>query len=659
MQTPPDPNNQSRVTQATEKITPASAFTARIATDAVISPDGKQVAFVLAQWLPEQAKIQPRIWITETSGHAEPQPLNSGLAEEFMPRWSPDGAFLAFVGRNRHEQALSKSMLYLSKSGTTGKATLIYDPPTGLSDIQWAPDSGCIAFLSREEIPAVDPHVATPRGQMRLWTVLPSSEASPEPITGSDLSVWSYSWSPDQKQFATFFTNGSEETDWYRGQIGVVSATGGQMRQISNLTRPACEVRWTPDGSHITYISGQWSDPDRGGGDIYSLSLDGGEAKNLKPNIQISPTWYRWLPDGRRLLFTAFDSTSSQVGILEAETGKIITLSRNFTLGERYYPHLSITPDFRRLVATHSENHAPDVWLGTLTQLECENAALNWQQCTHFNSSAEKTLKIYPTEKISYTGADGWHIEALLTLPEAQSDTPLPLVVNVHGGPSAAWINDWDNYRTQALVAEGYAVLKPNIRGSLGRGTTFADAVVGDMGGKDFQDVLLGVDYLIERGLVDSERVGLMGWSYGGFMVAWAVSQTDRFKAAVMGAGICDFHSYHAESNIPDWDMRFLSKEIVNPYDHPNIYRNHSAITYANRITTPTLIIHGEADECVPVNQAHAFYRALHEQHIPVELVTYPREGHGFTEQAHIQDHLERVANWFNKHLGSSQANAD
>jgi dipeptidyl aminopeptidase/acylaminoacyl peptidase len=176
----------------------------------------------------------------------------------------------------------------------------------------------------------------------------------------------------------------------------------------------------------------------------------------------------------------------------------------------------------------------------------------------------------------------------------------------------------------------------------------FADAILGDMGGKDLDDVLLGVDHLVASGRVDGTRLGIMGWSYGGFATEWAVTQTTRFKAAVAGAGICDFHSFHAQSNIPDWDRRFLGANLA---EQPETYRARSAITFISRVTTPTLIVHGERDDCVPVNQAYAFHRALYERGVPTELAIYPREGHGFTERDHLRDLCERMLRWFERYL--------
>jgi dipeptidyl aminopeptidase/acylaminoacyl peptidase len=186
------------------------------------------------------------------------------------------------------------------------------------------------------------------------------------------------------------------------------------------------------------------------------------------------------------------------------------------------------------------------------------------------------------------------------------------------------------------------------VRGSWGRGVAFADAVVGDMGGKDFQDVIYGVEYLVKQGIVDGNRVGIMGWSYGGYMTAWAVTQTNRFKAALMGAGISDWHNYHAQSSLRDSDLRFLA---ADPLENPEVYHKHSPITYAARVTTPTLILHGEKDEAVPVAQAYAFYQALRDRGVPVEFVVYPREGHGLRERDHVRDAEERLLRWFKRYV--------
>ncbi|MGI9058153.1 MAG: prolyl oligopeptidase family serine peptidase [Ktedonobacteraceae bacterium] len=626
----------------------------RSATDANISPDGKRTIFVVSEWVPDKPKQRSRIWMVDTAG-GDPRPLTNGPRADTCPRWSPNGQHIAFLSRSGGEKDKAQLHLISSKGG---EAKQLCSMPNGVSDLSWSPNGSRIAFLSLEgNEPTSDPKVFQPGTgrHQRLWTVRVDSD-TPEPITPDGQTIWQYAWSPDGKEFAVYYAIGPDETDWYRGQIGLVSARGGAIHQLTQLTRQACALTWSPDGTRLGYISGEWSDPDRGGGDIYVLSLQDGATRNLTPSVEYSPTWCRWFPDGRKLLYVAWDGVSNQLGIVNEANGEMETLFRDFIIGERFWPHLSTTPDLQHCVFTHSDRYPPDVWYGTITLEGDMLSSTGRNRLTYLNPLHEDTLALAPTERIRYASTDGWQIDALLTLPLATPETPKsdilpPLIVNVHGGPSGCWLDDWDSYRTQLLATAGYAVLRANVRGSMGRGVAFADAVVGDMGGKDFQDILNGVDYLVQQGLVDGERVGIMGWSYGGFMVAWAVTQTTRFKAAIMGAGVCDFHSFHAQSNIPDWDMRFLSNEIITPSQHPAIYRARSAITYVQRVTTPTLIVHGESDPCVPVNQAYEFYRALCENNVPTELVVYPREGHGLSERDHLRDYQQRILKWFEKYV--------
>ncbi|HEY6408564.1 MAG TPA: prolyl oligopeptidase family serine peptidase, partial [Ktedonobacteraceae bacterium] len=528
----------------------------RTAIDANISPDGKHVAFVVWEWVPDRPKQRARIWTVKTDGSSIAQPFTNGPRADTCPRWSPDSQQLAFISKG--DGVKDRPQLHvISTEGKPhpgddngGAARQVCAMPNGVSDLSWSPDGQRIAFLSIDgEEPASDPFVSTP-GQgrhRRLWTVRTDSH-TPEPLTPAGQSIWQYAWRPDGQEFALFFAHGPAQTDWFRGQIGVVSALGGSIRQLGELTRQASALTWSPDGSRIAYVSGEWSDPDRGGGDIYVLSLNDGETRNLTPGIPYSPGWCQWFPDGRRLLFVAWEGVAYKIGIVDESEGTITTLLRDANFSERFWPHLSTTADLQRFVFTSSAKHPPDVWLG---EFNYEGNTLTSQCLTQLNPLLQHTLELARTEHIRYESVDRWHIDALFTPPlKPKSNTLPPLVVNVHGGPTGVWSDDWDNYRSQMLAAAGFAVLRPNVRGSLGRGVAFADAVLGDMGGNDMQDILSGIDYLVERGLVDKHRIGIMGWSYGGFMVAWTVTQTTRFKAAIMGAGICDYHGYHAQSNI-------------------------------------------------------------------------------------------------------------
>ncbi len=639
------------ISQARIPITPGTLQGLRYADDVNLSADARRIAFEVSDWATGQRKRRHAVWVAETSdGEAwQQKPLSQSGREDSCPRWSPNSSQLAFTSREAGEESKDKPQLYLLPA-QGGEARQVCAMPNGVSDLEWSPDGSRIAFISLEGAePQKDPIVVMPGRHRRLWTIRPGFDIA-EPVTPDGFTVWEYAWSPDSQHIAMYYSTGPDDTDWYRGQLGIVSAGGGSIRQLTQLTRQASALTWSPDGKRLAFVSGEWSDPCRGGGDVFVLSLADGEVRNLTPHISCSPAWCRWFPDGRQLLYTAWDGLSQQIGILRESDGAVTPLVRDFAM-ERGWPHLSTTPDLRCFATTHSDQQQPgDIWLGKMSE-EGEHGPgeITWKRVTNLNPIAEATFALSPSERISYRSVDDWRVEALFTPPLAQSgDSPPPLVVDVHGGPSWAWLDDFSDSLTQLLAAAGYAVLRPNVRGSWGRGVAFADAVIRDMGGKDFQDILFGVDYLVEQGMVDSKRVAIAGGSYGGFMAAWAVTQTHRFKTAIMLAGVSDFHSFHAQSRINDWDMRFLGG---NPLDQPDLYRARSAITYAARVQTPTLIIHGEVDQDVPINQAHAFYRALRERHVPVEFVIYPREPHGVNERDHQRDLEERILRWLERYL--------
>jgi dipeptidyl aminopeptidase/acylaminoacyl peptidase len=647
----------------------------RTPSDPQITADGRFVAFTLAEWPHDQSKPRQRIWLVETDGNAEPHPFTNGPKGDSSPTWSPDGRWLAFISE-RGEADKGHAQLYVQPA-EGGDARRVCLMPNGAASPRWSPDGSRIAFLSHEGAEhASGPKVNEEPRHTRLWTVRPASDTA-EPVTPPDHTIWRYAWSPDSSRFAVFSSTGPAETDWYRGQLGLVPSHGGAVRQITRLTRQAEAPTWSRDGRTLYFILGEWSDRGLVGGDVCALPIDPAEIdqnaksgksgnlaepRNLTPGIEISISWLHELEDGR-LLYAAWDHLANSVGLLDPATGETTPLTTDFWIADGACPRLSTTPDGSRFVAIHCDaSHPLDLWLGELNAKNGKNGnasspadTITWRQRTRMNPLAEETLTLAPSRRIAYEGADGWRIEGFFTPPlDARRGTPPPLVLFVHGGPTSAYRESYlqtvaiSERTVQLLAAAGFAVLWVNPRGSIGRGVAFADAVLGDPGGKDYEELMRGVDYVVAQGWADGDRTGIFGWSYGGFMTAWTVTQTPRFKAAVMGAGVCDFHSFHAQSNIPDWDMRVLA---ADPLERPDWYRQRSAITFAARVATPTLILHGEADPSVPVNQAYAFYRALRERDVPAELAVYPGEGHGVRDREHLRDLFARLLRWFEAYL--------
>ena len=615
----------------------------RFPLDPSISTDGQRVAFAVGERVPGEQKRRMCIWVADTAS-GEARPFFSGKHDASGPSWSPDGKQLAFITKPEGEK--TKPQLHLI-AAEGGEPRLLCTMPNGVSDLAWAPDGSRIGFLSLEgEEPKSDPKVLGPARHNRLWSIRPD-QSIPEPVTQSDLTVREYTWSPDSQQLALYYSAGSEENDWYHSHIGVVSANGGAVRKVVHLSLPARALAWSPDGQHLAYLSGRWSDPGRGSSDILAVALADGQIRNLTPGIACSPAWCSWLPDGRHLLYTAVKHLTHQVGLLDTREGTTTVLAEDFVM-QHDQPCLAITPDRRFCATIHSTSLQPnDVWFGTLNYTNELPGGIEWKRLSRLNPLIEETLETAKTERIRYESVDGWQIDGLFTPSLDARDGELPpLYVEVHGGPSGAYCDSWFAF-THIWAKQGFAIFRPNMRGSWGQGMAFADAVLGDMGGKDLQDILNGVEYLVREGKVDGKRICIGGWSNGGYLSACAVTQSNRFRAAMVGAGITDWHNMHAQSNIPDADVILLA---TTPLEQPEVYRQRSPITFAQRVTTPTLILHGEDDPCVPVAQAYAFYRALRERNIPVECVVYPREGHGVGEREHLRHATEQQLHWFKQH---------
>jgi dipeptidyl aminopeptidase/acylaminoacyl peptidase len=420
------------------------------------------------------------------------------------------------------------------------------------------------------------------------------------------------------------------ESDQNTHRIFAVMTGGGEMKEIGAPRGPFGGIRISPDGKTLTYAAARIDGPSPH--DIWSQPVEGGAARNLTGKSLDRPvSGVIWRTDGS-LLAVALNGTRSQFCVIRPD-GRI--------------EQIAVAPDVRpsafdergSLLAFVGESAAAsELWVSV-----GEGAA---EKVTRFNENWSRISVIKP-ELLRYKSFDGTEIEALLLKPRGYTDgTKLATVVLVHGGPTGAWSETFEPWG-QMLAARGYAVFYPNIRGSTGYGHRFLEMNRGDWGGGDFKDIMAGVDFLVARGIADPNRLGIGGWSYGGYMAAWAITQTQRFKAAVSGAGMSDLATEFGTEDGSAYDEWFYGL----PYEKPEGFARSSPITYIKNARTPTLILHGEADQTDPLGQSQMLYRALKRYGVEAEFVVYPREPHGLQEEKHLIDRLNRIVRWFDSHL--------
>ncbi|NIR49594.1 S9 family peptidase, partial [candidate division KSB1 bacterium] len=400
-------------------------------------------------------------------------------------------------------------------------------------------------------------------------------------------------------------------------------------------------MAWSPDGKTIAFLGGvDGSDPSLGG--LFVVPASGGDATNLIAGYEGTPEWLTWL-DNNTISFTSVDATRLTFNSIPANGGEITKLLP----GHTGFSRASFSADGNRFACAVSANeHPPELYRGNLKKDELTRVTVS-------NPELED-VQLADQEEIRWQARDGLEITGLLMKPlNYEEGQRYPLIVQIHGGPESAYVDRWNTYYsrwTQLLAARGYVVFMPNYRASTGRGVEYAKADHKDMGGEEFDDVLDGIDWLIEQGLVDKDRVGIGGWSYGGYFSAWAATKhSQHFKAAVMGAGISNWHSFMGTTDIP-YEEAYVHWDTWC-YDEQELCWDRSPVAHINNANTPTLIVHGKEDTRVPVGQGWEMYTALSVKNIPTKFVIYPREPHGLRERAHQLDVIQRSLQWFDRYV--------
>ena len=599
--------------------------------EVALSADGSRIAFSVSRVYREQEKrIESRLWAGDVDGE-----LREGEAGSH-PSFSPDGSRLAYASDRGHEGRLS-----LWVDGAE-----LGDIAGSVEDIQWSPDGARLLVLAADlgadragadsatkieeaEAEQQDPKVFRPaQFWRRLWLVDAASGESQE-VTPEGTNVFEFGWAGEHA--VAVCTDDPSESAWYEAWLGLIDL---EARSVERVHTPKWQLqapRISP-GGRVAFVEGFCSDRGIVTGAVHVL----GEGP-IAPELHVC--WIDFA--GEETLWAAgWRDAGSFAGRLSL-SGEYEELSGGeATIGPRYAPR--IAAGGARVAATWESADEPAeivLW---------ENGGS--RTLTSLNAELGPKLKTLQWQAYRWASFDGLEIEGLLALPRERPEGPRPLVVMVHGGPTACW--NWAFAPVHGIVhllaSEGYATLLPNVRGSVGRGAEFAEANLGDMGGGDLQDILAGIDALVRDGVVDDRRVAIAGGSYGGFMSSWAVTQTDRFAAAIPYAVVTDWLSFHNTTNIGQFDKLFLQ---ADPYEPDGEYTRRSPVYHAAKCRTPTLILHGENDLCTPLPQAFEFYNALVEAGCETELVVYPREGHGWTEREHQIDAWNRMRDWLARHF--------
>ncbi len=644
-----------------------------------LAPVGDRVLYTVSAWehpnakgdtaLGDRHERRSHIWVVPYAGGAARQ-LTSSERGETQPQWSSDGATISFIsarGTGTGEDAPKPQLWLLPADG--GEATALTTARNGVVAYAWSRDGKRIAYLTPDTLTRDaeakvkrrdDPKVY--EGDFRLnhlWVIDVASKKTVKVTSGAFTVRGAPSWSPDGTRLA-FDASPTPMIRDERRDAYVVEIASRSLDRITTGGEVESTPQFSPDGRTLafTILPDEWK-PNKDGimartqrnarlvtWDVAARTL----TSHATASFDVSPGGPRWSPDGTQLWFSASDRVWNTVYAYDLATKTYRKVTHDVVVSG-----MSASKDGARRAFVFDTPHRPaEVYV-----LDAGKPAP--ERITNTNPWLAD-LALGASQVITWKSKDGWPVEGvLLTPPGYAPGQKVPLVVSAHGGPTGAHTNGFKGGTGpgQTWAARGWAVLYPNPRGSTGYGEKFMRGNLKDWGGGDYRDIMTGVDALIQRGIADSTQMAFEGWSYGGYLTSWVVSQTGRFKAAMMGAGLPSLLSMAGTTDIPGYINTFFDGlpqydgSIVNP--SLKFYLERSAISYTDKVTTPLLMLHGGNDERVPIGQPMEFYRALKDRGKTAELVFYPREGHGFQEYYHQLDRMSREYEWIARYTLSAK----
>jgi len=610
-----------------------------------ISPDGARVAYTVSEVKMEKDKewkSTTHVWVVPTNGGKARQ-YTRGDKSATAPEWSPDGTMLAFL--TDREKDGERQVWMMNADG--GEAWSVTSHKGGVSGFHFSPDGKRLVFTAvdqpnkdeedrkkvKDDTMVIDHDIK----MTHLW-LFDLDKKEEKRLTQGDWTVSDPQWSPDGTRITYTTRPTPRADDGALSDVWMVTVASGEKKKLVGDPGNGDTARWSPDGQWIAYTGNR----DRAYGGVstsylYLIPANGGTAKELTAKFDLSVGTPVWSRDGKTIYFSTNVLEAIELYAADVATGAVKQLtSRGGSTGIT-----EISKDGKTIVGTMSSPNQPtEIYVssmdfGSIKPLTSHNAWLN-------------DYSLAQSEVVKWKSKDGTEVEGVLTKPVGYASGKVPFLLNPHGGPTGASINNF-NSTIQVLAANGFAVLQPNFRGSTGKGLAFAQANKNTWGKGDYEDCMSGVDAMIAAGIADPDRLGAFGWSYGGYMTFWIDTQTDRFKAISPGAGLTNIYSMYSQTDIHRYLNWFYTDKA--PWQNADLYWDRSPMKYVGNVKTPTMIMHGQVDTRVPIAQAQEFYQALVELKVPVEFVVYPRENHGFTEPRHNMDRVRRYVKFFAKYL--------
>jgi len=622
-----------------------------------LSPDGKWVLYTksIRDMEHEDLKITTHIWRVRVDGTDRRQ-MTFGSSDCTSPAWFPDGKRIAFLstrgkagdppsaGNQPGGGPKSQIFLMYADGGEAWQAT---EHEEGIQAFEISSDGKNILFLALDSLSEEekkkqkqkdDVEVVDEKFRMtHIWNYYVEEDRI-ERLTEGQFTVSDAHWSPDGGQIVYVVRPNPTMEDRNRSDICVVNVTDKKTRKLYDNPGRDISPRWSPDGKQIAFASDRHVGDNTWYDKLYIIPEEGGDPKIFLRDFDLNFGTPFWAPDGSVIYWGTGSRTTMTLFSVNLKSEKVASLSVPGGLNFQW----DLAKDGTRWTWIHSSSKKP---------FEVFTSDLNFQNPRRLSDAnpwmREEKIKVADVKVIKWKNSDGQWIEGVLTFPvDYQPGEKYPLILHPHGGPSGAVIEYYGS-TNQFLAANGFMILQPNFRGSSNYGQEFLNANRNYWGIRDYDDCMTGVDHCIQEGLADPERLVCYGWSYGGYMSFWIVTQTDRFKAVSPGAGLSNLYSMYSTTDIP----HYLGWFFGMPWDNEEIYLKLSPIRHVKQVKSPVLIMHGSSDARVPPEQAVEFYRALKDLGKEVTFVRYPREGHGIREPRHQVDRLQRYLHFFSKHV--------